>query len=134
VLIERPNVGTQISCWPKVEHLENQDVSTSDESNQGLGGETTIRLMLKVVEKRSLGQALTAKESAVLVGISHSTAREWFHSPGFQMFRGKGFWPDFVNGDSPKQDCSGVPPRRRERVISAMFPALKRICRAVLNE
>jgi len=48
-----------------------------------------------VFEKRRLGQALSAKEFAVLAGISYSTAREWFHSPGFPVFRGKVFWQDF---------------------------------------
>jgi len=41
-----------------------------------------------VLEKRRLDQALNAKEFAVLAGISYSTAREWFHLPGFPVFRG----------------------------------------------
>lgn len=49
-----------------------------------------------VLEKRRLDQALNAKEFAVLAGISYSTAREWFRSPGFPMVRGVVFWADFV--------------------------------------
>ena len=49
----------------------------------------------EVVEKRRLNQALTAKEFAVLAGISYSTARDWFHTPGFPAFRGVVFWSDF---------------------------------------
>jgi hypothetical protein len=32
-----------------------------------------------VMEKRRLDQALNAKEFAVCVGVSYSTARSWFH-------------------------------------------------------
>ena len=49
----------------------------------------------RVLEKRRLGQALNAKEFAVLVGISYSAAREWFRTPGFPVFRGYVFWQDF---------------------------------------
>jgi hypothetical protein len=49
-----------------------------------------------VLEKRRLDQALNAKEFAVLAGISYSTAREWFHLPGFPVFRGVIFWQDCV--------------------------------------
>jgi hypothetical protein len=54
-----------------------------------------IRLM-DVLEKRRLDQALNAKEFAVLAGISYSTARAWFHHPGFPVFHGVVFWQDFV--------------------------------------
>ncbi len=49
-----------------------------------------------VLEKRRLDQALNAKEFAVCAGISYSTARTWFHIPGFPAFRGVTFWQDFV--------------------------------------
>ena len=49
-----------------------------------------------VMEKRRLDQALNAKEFAVAAGISYSTAREWFKSPGFPALRGVVFWTDFV--------------------------------------
>jgi hypothetical protein len=51
----------------------------------------------RVVEKRRLGQALNAKEFAVLAGISYSAAREWFRVPGFPVFRGIVFWQDFTD-------------------------------------
>jgi hypothetical protein len=49
-----------------------------------------------VLEKRRLDQALNAKEFAVCVGVSYSTARCWFHLSGFPAFRGVTFWRDFV--------------------------------------
>ena len=49
-----------------------------------------------VLKKRRLEQALNAKEFAVLAGISYSTARQWFQSHGFPVFRGVVFWQDFV--------------------------------------
>jgi hypothetical protein len=51
----------------------------------------------EVVEKRRLDQALNAKEFAVLVGISYSTAREWFRAAGFPVFKGVVFWQDFTD-------------------------------------
>jgi len=48
------------------------------------------------MEKRRLDQALNAKEFAVCAGVSYSTARSWFHLPGFPVFRGVIFWQDFV--------------------------------------
>jgi len=52
-------------------------------------------LLADVLEKRQLGQALNAKEFAVVAGVSYSTAREWFRLPGFPVFRGIVFWQDF---------------------------------------
>jgi hypothetical protein len=49
-----------------------------------------------VMEKRRLDQALNAKEFAVCAGVSYSTARSWFHLPGFPVFHGVIFWQDFV--------------------------------------
>ena len=49
-----------------------------------------------VLRKRQLGQALNAKEFAVLVGVSYSTARVWLRLPGFPVIRGFVFWEDFV--------------------------------------
>ena len=48
-----------------------------------------------VLEKRRIGQALNAKQFAVVAGISYSAAREWFRLPGFPVFRGVVFWQDF---------------------------------------
>jgi hypothetical protein len=53
--------------------------------------------MEAVLKKRGLDQALNVKEFAVLAGISYSTARQWFHLPGFPIFRGVVFWQDFVD-------------------------------------
>jgi hypothetical protein len=50
---------------------------------------------LHVLEKRRLDQALNAKEFAVAAGVSYSTARQWFHLPGFPVFHGVVFWQDF---------------------------------------
>jgi len=49
-----------------------------------------------VLQKRQLDQALNAKECAVLAGMSYSSARDWFRSPGFPVFRGVVFWGDFA--------------------------------------
>ena len=49
-----------------------------------------------VLERRQLNQALNAKEFAVLVGVSYSTARGWFRLPGFPAIQGFVFWEDFV--------------------------------------
>jgi hypothetical protein len=62
---------------------------TEDKQLQGITLEA-------VLEKRRLDQALNAKEFAVCAGVSYSTAREWFHLPGFLAFRGVIFWQDFV--------------------------------------
>jgi hypothetical protein len=49
-----------------------------------------------VLERRQLNQALNAKEFAVLVGVSYSTARGWFRLPGFPAIQGFVFWEDFM--------------------------------------
>jgi hypothetical protein len=49
-----------------------------------------------VLERRQLSQALNAKQFAVLVGVSYSTARRWFRLPGFPAIQGFVFWEDFV--------------------------------------
>jgi hypothetical protein len=63
--------------------------NTEDKQLQGITLEA-------VMEKRRLDQALNAKEFAVCAGVSYSTARDWFHLPGFPAFRGVIFWQDFV--------------------------------------
>src|SRR3984885_15134373 len=62
---------------------------TSDRQLQGI-------TLDSVMEKRRLDQALNAKEFAVCAGVSYSTARHWFHLPGFPVFHGVTFWQDFV--------------------------------------
>jgi len=90
-----------------------------------------------VMEKRRLDQALNAKEFAVCAGVSYSTARSWFHLPGFPAFRGVIFWQDFVhwragqNGFASQQEnpshyngdtavvLSTLPPRAARILIEA---------------
>ncbi len=88
-----------------------------------------------VLEKRSLDQALNAKEFAVLAGISYSTARQWFRSPCFPSLGGFVFWTDFVEWRrstlvtgtptkcSPSSSTSGetlrLPPRARKVLAEA---------------
>jgi len=62
---------------------------TEDKQLQGISLES-------VLEKQRLDQALNAKEFAVCDGVSYSTARSWFHLPGFPVFYGVIFWKDFV--------------------------------------
>ena len=84
-----------------------------------------------VLEKRRLDQALNGKEFAVLAGISYSTAREWFHLPGFPVFRGVVFWQDFAhwrtgrNGQGEK-----ISHRNDEGVVSNLPPRAEQILRA----
>jgi hypothetical protein len=58
------------------------------------------------MEKRRLDQALNAKEFAVCAGVSYSTARHWFHLPGFPVFQGVVFWTDFVHWRSDQHELS----------------------------
>ena len=66
-----------------------------------------------VMEKRRLDQALNAKEFAVCAGISYSTAREWFRSPGFPAFRGVVFWQDFAQWRAIQNKAEHEWPKRR---------------------
>lgn len=68
-------------------------MSSNDSHDKQLSGIT----FEDVLKKRQHDQALNAKEFAVLAGISYSTARDWFRSPGFPVFRSVVFWSDFVN-------------------------------------
>ena len=63
---------------------------TQDKQLRGLSIEVAT-------EKRCLDQALNAKEFALCAGVSYSTARHWFHLPGFPVFHGVVFWQDFVH-------------------------------------
>ena len=62
-----------------------------------------------VMEKRRLDQALNAKEFAVCSGVSYSTARSWFHLPGFPVFHGVVFWQDFVQWRTHHTDLPSQP-------------------------
>src|ERR1700722_1787628 len=68
------------------------DVLSGQSHDQQLQGIS----LAAVMEKRRLDQALNAKEFAVCAGVSYSTARCWFHLPGFPVFHGVIFWQDFV--------------------------------------
>jgi hypothetical protein len=62
-----------------------------------------------VMEKRQLDQALNAKEFAVCAGVSYSTARSWFHLPGFPAFHGVVFWQDFVHWRTHQNGIASQP-------------------------
>src|ERR1022692_2086850 len=64
-----------------------------------------------VLDKRRLDQALNAKEFAVCAGVSYSTARSWFHLPGFPAIRGVIFWQDFVAWRTARNACPVAPPQ-----------------------
>ena len=90
---------------------------TRDKQLQGITLES-------VLEKRRLDQALSAKEFAVLAGVSYSTARGWFRVSGFPCFRGVVFWQDFAAWRTGQH---GLNPARTERsgdaATAAALPA-----------
>ena len=111
----------------KPNHTETPSAERQDKQLQGITLES-------VLEKRRLDQALNAKEFAVCAGVSYSTARSWFHLPGFPAFRGVIFWQDFVqwragqngfknpslpqrNGDTAA--ASKLPPRAAQILLDA---------------
>ena len=72
-----------------------------------------------VLEKRRLDQALNAKEFAVCAGVSYSTARHWFHLPGFPAVHGVVFWPDFVQWRTAQSGLSAPPfPHEKGETVS----------------
>jgi hypothetical protein len=86
-----------------------------------------------VLEKRRLDQALNAKEFAVLAGISYSTAREWFHLPGFPVFRGVVFWQDFVEWRTGRNNFKGpgekIQHPNEDKMASNLPPRAEQILR-----
>ena len=107
---------------------ETLSVQRHDKQLQGIALES-------VLEKRRLDQAMNAKEFAVCAGVSYSTAREWFHLPGFPAFRGVIFWQDFLlwradqyglknpsvlqrNGDTPTT-TPNLPPRATQILLDS---------------
>src|SRR5580700_10061685 len=80
---------------------------TEDKQLQGITLEA-------VMEKRRLDQALNAKEFAVCAGVSYSTARSWFHLPGFPVFHGVIFWQDFVRWRTTHNGLADLPERHPE--------------------
>lgn len=99
-----------------------------DKQLQGIALET-------VMEKRRLDQALNAKEFAVCAGVSYSTARTWFHLPGFPAIHGLIFWCDFVqwralqygvarpslpqDDPAPATAAASLPPRAAQILLDA---------------
>jgi hypothetical protein len=77
-----------------------------------------------VLEKRRLDQALNAKEFAVCAGVSYSTARCWFHLPGFPAFHGVVFWQDFVQWRAGQNGFKNPPLPQRNGDIAAAIPTL----------
>ncbi len=78
-----------------------------------------------VLEKRRLDQALSAKEFAVLAGVSYSTARGWFRVPGFPCFRGVVFWQDFAQWRTGQNAVKNSAPAKcsSDGVATATLPA-----------
>ncbi len=76
----------------------------------------------QVLQKRQLDQALNAKEFAVLVGISYSTARDWFRTPGFPVFRGVVFWQDFAQWRTSRPRGESSEHKQAERLMVAGLP------------
>ena len=92
------------------------------------------RIRLKdVLEKRRLDQALNAKEFAVVAGVSYSTAREWFHLPGFPVFRGVVFWQDFIQWRTGRNNLKGLGEKilqpNDEKTVADLPPRAERILR-----
>lgn len=85
---------------------------TEDKQLQGITLEA-------VMEKRRLDQALNAKEFAVCAGVSYSTARDWFHLPGFPAFRGVIFWQDFVQWRAGQNGFKNSLPSQRDADTAA---------------
>jgi hypothetical protein len=90
---------------------ETDSTQSHDKQLQGIA-------LAAVLEKRRLDQALNAKEFAICAGVSYSTARDWFHLPGFPAFRGVVFWQDFVqwriNHNGLADQPEGFPQRNGE--------------------
>jgi hypothetical protein len=81
----------------KPPELDTLSAHKQDKQLQGIALEA-------VMEKRRLDQALNAKEFVVCAGVSYSTARNWFHLPGFPVFHGVTFWQDFVQWRARQSD------------------------------
>jgi hypothetical protein len=88
-----------------------------------------------VMEKRRLDQALNAKEFAVCAGVSYSTARSWFHLPGFPVVHGVIFWEDFLqwrseaiglNNAGRKNDAHSIAPSLPPRATQILLDASER--------
>jgi hypothetical protein len=125
--VNQCHISASIRLWPRNPACIKPQAQRQDKQLHGITLEA-------VIEKRRLDQALNAKEFAVCAGVSYSTAREWFHLPGFPVFRGVIFWKDFVrwrNGQNgfktplPQQrkssitSTSNLPPRASQILLEA---------------
>jgi hypothetical protein len=86
----------------EADYTETPSAQRQDKQLQGVSLES-------VLEKRRLDQALNAKEFAVCAGVSYSTARCWFHLPGFPAFHGVIFWQDFVQWRVRQHESASQP-------------------------
>jgi|SRR5580704_10084255 len=100
---------------------------TEDKQLQGITLEA-------VMEKRRLDQALNAKEFAVCAGVSYSTARDWFHLPGFPAFRGVIFWQDFVQWRAGQNGFKSPSPSQRDGDTAAAASKLPPRAAQILHE
>ena len=98
--------------------LSDSEVSPTQSHDKQLRGVT----LEAVMEKRRLDQALNVKEFAVCAGVSYSTARHWFHLPGFPVFHGVVFWQDFVQWrtNQPRQRPDSDPPTVNAPGVSSL--------------
>src|ERR1700677_468778 len=96
----------------KLRDSETLSTQKQDKQLQGITLES-------VMEKRRLDQALNAKEFAVCAGVSYSTARSWFHLPGFPAFRGVIFWQDFVQWRAGQNEFKSLLPVQRDGETAA---------------
>jgi hypothetical protein len=87
-----------------------------------------------VMEKRRLDQALNAKEFAVCAGVSYSTARSWFHLPGFPVFHGVVFWRDFVEWRTHHLESPHDPEVSKADHVSLSTNGLPPRAASILNE
>lgn len=62
----------------------------------------------KVLDKKTLDQALNAKEFAICAGVSYSIARKWFRLPDFPVIQGVVFWKDFVKWREKQRKPEGL--------------------------
>lgn len=70
----------------------------------------------EVLQKKSLDQALNAKEFAICAGVSYSIARKWFRLPDFPCIQGVVFWRDFVKWREKKR-APETSPRSQQTTI-----------------
>jgi len=80
-----------------------------------------------VLVKSRRGQALNAKEFAVLAGISYSSAREWFQLSGFPRIQGVVFWQDFVEWRKAQSEKRNPPKNPPPQPVSTDSASINRL-------